>query len=316
MADEFLGFHLMLDCTDGGQIYGACIKAAELYANVVASPIGAKAFIDTGRNRCTCMCPNPTLLCGTTAENAYCTNIFSNERENCGGCGRTCPEGTKCKGGNCVCPIDQCGSTCLDLRQNPFHCGACNNACLSAEPCCTKGACIAAPKECVAGLSNPTSQSDFEQDWKVDACADCRTGYDEGYDKNGESEVFVVTPKDKGHSVVEFSTMMTACPGQNYKLGFGMFRDQGSDSCELTIPAGGRQLSTINILKWNENGNEQRLQDRTIDAGSFQAGGVVQKNRLSLNVPLAFSMKCSGVFADSFDGQNQVRFGHFALTAA
>ena len=215
-----------------------------------------------------------------------------------------------------MCPIDQCGSTCLDLRQNPFHCGACNNACPSDKPYCTKGACIAAPKECVATVSNPSSQADWEADWKVDACADCRTGYDAGYDQNGESEVFVITPREKGQSTVEFSTTMTACPGQNYKLTYGMFRDQGSDSCDLTISAGGRTLSTTSVLKWNENGNEQRLTDRTIDAGSFQAGGSVQKNGLSLNVPLAFSLKCSGVFADGFDTQNQVRFGHFALRAA
>lgn len=75
----------------------ACLKAADFYYWAVSTPVGAKAFLSATQERCTCDCPN-TLpkqqLCGASGSET-CQSLFSNDPQNCGACGRTCPEGTR-----------------------------------------------------------------------------------------------------------------------------------------------------------------------------------------------------------------------------
>jgi len=53
------------------------------------------------------------------------------------------PTGGDDAGALCAPPTpDRCDMTCVDLRSDPDHCGACDNAC---ETDCLNGACIACP---------------------------------------------------------------------------------------------------------------------------------------------------------------------------
>ncbi|KXT03304.1 hypothetical protein AC579_3021 [Pseudocercospora musae] len=306
-------------------IYGACVKTAEFYYAVVSSSRGAEAFIQSGKDRCTCTCPGTQNLCGTSAQNAYCTNIFSNEASNCGACGRTCDPSTKCKGGQCVCPIDQCGNQCLSLRDNPNNCGKCGNVCPSDKPACVKGACFKPSPVCEAGFENGDFTSGWEDAWRVSPWNPTTNGqptygFNAGYsgDNNGEDEFYISSPRNQGTVSTEFSTTVTACPGVQYRVDFGMFRDQGTDSCTISLNAGGSQVLNYNIPIWSDY-PAQRLEqisqrNGVIRAGPFTAGGDVVKNGLSLNVPFEFKLTCNGQFRDDHDAFGMVRFGHFKLT--
>ncbi|CAK1362944.1 hypothetical protein CB0940_04911 [Cercospora beticola] len=301
-------------------IWGACNKAAEAYALAAATWPGAKAFVESGAKRCECSCPSPQFICGADgSDKSYCANIFSNEQTNCGACGRTCPEGSKCKGGNCVCPIDQCGKTCLDLRQNPFHCGKCNNACPDDKPYCLKGTCIAAPKECIAGLPNPNFEGDWRKDWQTSVWSDTifgntpTTGYNEAYDHPGQYHFYILTPRGGGITTNTFSTTITACPNKRYKLGFGYYKDQGSDTCTIEVLAAGQIVFSSTIGRWDQNPSQQ-LEMKEAQLGPFMPGGEVVKNGLSLNVPVTWKMVCPGDWQNN-DDKSQTRFGRFTLTA-
>lgn len=74
--------------------------------------------------------------------------------------GKCCARGEVClpprtKGGkrHCGCPHHKkrCGSKCVDLKDNPQHCGACGNACATSETC-VSGTCQ--PATCPAGQTN------------------------------------------------------------------------------------------------------------------------------------------------------------------
>lgn len=68
-----------------------------------------------------------------------CEVDLRSDLDNCGACGRKCPEGTAaCINGDCGCPsgLTLCGCTgacsivnCVDLAVNSSHCGACGNRC-------------------------------------------------------------------------------------------------------------------------------------------------------------------------------------------
>lgn len=80
----------------------------------------------------------------------------------CGECGRACPAGTECRGGDCVpagpdCPGPChsgvpdgylplaanswcCGGTCVDIRRDESDCGVCGRKCPAGETCC-RGVC-------------------------------------------------------------------------------------------------------------------------------------------------------------------------------
>jgi len=115
-----------------------------------------------------CRCPDGEVQC-----NGRCVETESNDRH-CGGCGMPCGQGAACIGGVCECADDastdcrhpqaccgslgcqsdpmcpniqcgpgtvKCGNTCVsDILSDPFHCGACGNAC-SADEVCVQGEC-------------------------------------------------------------------------------------------------------------------------------------------------------------------------------
>jgi hypothetical protein len=64
---------------------------------------------------CTLGCTTRHMDCNGIAEDG-CEADVTNDDKNCGICGRVCPEGQACMGGECKCA-------------NPLSCGACGNVC-------------------------------------------------------------------------------------------------------------------------------------------------------------------------------------------
>jgi hypothetical protein len=81
-----------------------------------------------------------------------CVDV-QNDNGNCGMCGNQCPSGSTCTQGTCQCPggggdggiLSFCwggdgGQSCVDLQNDPNHCGGCGNRCPSGTAC-VAGAC-------------------------------------------------------------------------------------------------------------------------------------------------------------------------------
>jgi hypothetical protein len=76
------------------------------------------------------------------------------DAQHCGQCGVACGAGQSCLNGACVAgcpaPLTSCTSgpdACVDARNDPLHCGACNQPCPprpQSLPACVAGACVIA----------------------------------------------------------------------------------------------------------------------------------------------------------------------------
>jgi len=94
-------------------------------------------------NEGTCTCPGvwetPSKRVIPTLCNGVCTPFFDDPK-NCGGCGKTCPSGTLCKGRGCECDWSKFNNFCppdgcVDTKTNPDHCGQCSSPCPEGAPC-------------------------------------------------------------------------------------------------------------------------------------------------------------------------------------
>lgn len=92
-----------------------------------------------------------------TACNGRCVAL-DRDAENCGQCGFACAPGSGCIGGECVTgctsPLTLCnaGTLCVDTRNDPSHCGGCNQNCpapLATSRLCSNSMCV--PGECFPG---------------------------------------------------------------------------------------------------------------------------------------------------------------------
>jgi hypothetical protein len=72
---------------------------------------------------------------------------WSNDRDNCGGCGVRCPAGVPCSDGTCGCPsgTTSCDQRCVDTHSDADNCGACGVRCGDCE-ICWHGYCL--PNDC------------------------------------------------------------------------------------------------------------------------------------------------------------------------
>ncbi|MFH2009620.1 MAG: hypothetical protein ABI333_23710 [bacterium] len=91
-------------------------------------------------------CPAGTLCC-----DGSCIDIEADDN-NCGLCGRVCPEGEHCLAGWCMCGSVSgciegsekcCADECVNILYDPTNCGNCGVGCvLETGPECVDGACV------------------------------------------------------------------------------------------------------------------------------------------------------------------------------
>ena len=90
-------------------------------------------------------------ICCPGIEN--CIN-WTNDNNNCGGCGRRCINGQTCQSGSCVCQESNCnyyGATCCNnqcsLLADNNNCGSCGRRCINGQTC-QSGNCICQESNC------------------------------------------------------------------------------------------------------------------------------------------------------------------------
>ncbi|KAK4504764.1 hypothetical protein PRZ48_002726 [Zasmidium cellare] len=142
----------------------ACTVQASYFTGVAATSRGRELFYDAQKAMCRCFCTSPPDTCAYSDTNFYCADLHHGKDDNnCGACGQIYGPKSKCRdGGFCGCPQDQCGSTCLDFRNNPNNCGSCGNVCSSGY--CVGGSCYTPkPGECTPdqGISQDFSDYNF-----------------------------------------------------------------------------------------------------------------------------------------------------------
>ncbi|MDB4931062.1 MAG: uncharacterized protein JWM10_3546, partial [Myxococcaceae bacterium] len=111
----------------------------------------------------------------------------------CGACGRACPAGQACSGGQCAasCRLDEmlCGGSCVDVNTHPSHCGACGRACpavTNGAPECRRGMCtfVCAPgfADCDGNAANGC-ETNLRSD--RGSCGACRVACEGGQNAEG-----------------------------------------------------------------------------------------------------------------------------------
>ncbi|KAG6006160.1 hypothetical protein E4U21_007270 [Claviceps maximensis] len=123
----------------------ACTSKAKYLGIYLASQGGKELYARAQNAMCGCSCQatNTTATCMEPVPNGewYCADVNINDAKNCGACGRTCGPGAVCRKGRCKCPGEQCGTTCVELKNSPFHCGRCGNICQSGYSTGVEGQC-------------------------------------------------------------------------------------------------------------------------------------------------------------------------------
>lgn len=135
--------------------------------------------------------------------------------------------------GVCGCPQDQCGTTCIDFRNNPNYCGSCATKCDPAY--CVSGRCYKpVPGECLP--DQPVTNNNFEQgfyNWTKSAYPGCTldsninfyvTRYISQGHPNGEPAALVemTSLPAAGCQAALVQTQVKMCAGFKYELKFAM----------------------------------------------------------------------------------------------
>lgn len=170
-----------------------------------------------------------------------CLNVLGSDMNNCGACGRTCPEGSRCENGQCKCPAQQCGNRCVTLSSHPQNCGQCGR--VSSSGYCVGGQPYNPPPFCSRG--NGFRNGNFANDadyWTSEVVSGGRlTSFDWAYDggaddPDGKSGSFSLYAPNGGANL---KTSVKMCPGTTYNLNFQIRRPYGTDGCQYYVYVAG-----------------------------------------------------------------------------
>lgn len=87
------------------------------------------------------------------------SGCFDDEDDaHCGDTCQACPADRSCVAGACACDggLTDCGGECVDVSDDPLHCGACSHACSTAlfpGAACVAGLCQPAPEDTPLGVT-------------------------------------------------------------------------------------------------------------------------------------------------------------------
>jgi hypothetical protein len=220
----------------------ACAIQASVFTGLAATETGQRLYNKAQDSMCGCFCSDPPDTCvylndkGEMSDDFYCANLKSNDLLNCGACGRQCGANSACRSGVCGCPQDQCGTTCLDLRNNPDNCGACGKTCNPRY--CISGECYApTPDQCAPdqGVTN-NMFADISRgfvNWTIGAFPGSVLGTDVEfgasrytYDSTKPSVTAISVAMHNlpaaGHHASLTHRRVKLCPGFEYELKFNM----------------------------------------------------------------------------------------------
>ncbi|KAH4076662.1 hypothetical protein HBI56_123050 [Parastagonospora nodorum] len=222
-------------------LYLGCLNTALFYYSVVSSVAGQMAFYSANTDRCRCFCTGSTPDGCMVKGQFQCLNVKSNDVNNCGACGRTCPQGSRCEGGQCKCPAEQCGDRCVSLSSHPKNCGSCGR--VSPSGYCVQGQPYTPPAFCSRG--NAFRNGNFANggnDWSAQIVSGGgNSRFDVGFDGGAEDAdrsvgIFSLYAPNGGANL---KTSLKMCPKLAYKLGFQIRRPYGTDSCTYYVYVAG-----------------------------------------------------------------------------
>ncbi|KAF2159768.1 hypothetical protein M409DRAFT_60540 [Zasmidium cellare ATCC 36951] len=312
--------------------YGICKLSAIAYSELTKTVYGRISWLSDSVIYCTCDCPTGEGLCNNAGECLTCKNLFVTDIKNCGKCGRTCQENSRCSGGTCTCLKDKCGDKCLSLLDNPYTCGPCGNVCQSEY--CWQGKCYGPPPCNFHGIEN----HDF---------SDQKNGGDNSWvfssditdpnpsvwlDSGSKANLFLRFPTNQGAYYAQFEKEVEICTGKNYNFKWSNYRDGGSDTCTISMWVGDRKVGSQTLGAWNDDRNGPlQTDDRpqyeptvSVPAFSFrdaEAGSGVRRNGLSLYAKVKGVVSCDGncgtkcsTQPGGFDYYTTVRFGDVQMS--
>ncbi|KAK4163216.1 hypothetical protein QBC43DRAFT_213408, partial [Cladorrhinum sp. PSN259] len=297
---KFLGCMVQACWNDYNRWYNSwlrpgCIGVAGFYASVVQSPLGYGPFKSANEARCECYCNGSSdlHLC-----NKQCVNVRSNP-SNCGGCGRTCPEGTQCSGLGCVCSKNTCGNLCLDFKTHPRNCGRCGNVCSTGY--CYQGVCSELPANPTTCLPREAFENgDFQRadgsGWSISygtlGPSNINLGVFDGASSDAYGMVASI-PLGRDHSF-SFGQRVHMCPSPLYDLTFKARRVSGDGSCSIQIRLGNQVIQGWQNLpatgaRW-QNFGPYRLDRIALGQPTVQQG-----TRYYLTKEFFVDVSCNGV---------------------
>jgi hypothetical protein len=272
---------------------------ADFYTFVVGTDTGKKAFYASNRERCECACTNGQSLCNAGGS-LQCIDVRASNPNHCGACSRTCPAGTRCSGDRCVCEKDQCGNSCLDLRNHPRNCGRCGNVCASGL--CYMGVCYdppANPDRCYPreAFENGDFQRGDGSAWRVESATIAgRTslGVFDGASSPDPWGMAADFPYGADH-MVTLRQDVHVCAGQWYELNFKARRVSGDGTCQVYVTLGPRTIMSQNLgvsgATWNNFGPYR------VSPLSLSEWGVFVGTRRYLTAQFAVTARCFGTRA-------------------
>ncbi|KAI2629159.1 hypothetical protein GGS26DRAFT_591828 [Hypomontagnella submonticulosa] len=275
-CNGIFGTMMILSCLDAFESWWevipavACAAQAGYFTGVAATRKGRDLFYKAQGAMCRCFCSSPPDTCVFSNGDFYCADIHGGDDANCGNCGRQCGPNSKCRKGECGCPIDQCGKTCLDFRNNPNNCGKCGNVCDPAY--CLDGRCYKPqPGDCIPeqavtnnnfAIRNPSFVN-----WTMAAYPGCTLNDNikfsaTNYVANGNRDPAVLVEMSnlpgQGCEAAVVQKQVKMCPGLKYELTFAMgYVNKVGDSQVVSNADCTVRWLTGTPGSWNANDNFQ-----------------------------------------------------------